>query len=188
MIVLRKSWEKICWESLTESHFCWEFIFAENSVLQRGQFCWENQFCWELSFVENSLLLRIHYCWEVSLPEDSTLLRIKFCWEFGCPWYLMYCSTLLQKRSEVKTQKKEKKKIAERTIISPINGGGGHLIYSPLYVMFYEESHFYAHCTSLPKYKTKTSTSSTCDKLYKCTCNQISIALSEFNCWRAYTS
>ena len=55
----------------------------------------------------------------------------------------MYCSTLLQKRSEVKTQKKEKK-IAERTIISPINGGGGHLIYSPLYVMFYEESHFYA--------------------------------------------
>ena len=78
--LLRKS----CWVSfLLRIQFCWEFDIAENSVLQRGQFCWENQFCWELSFVENSLLLRIHYCWEVSLAEDSTLLRIKFCWEFG---------------------------------------------------------------------------------------------------------
>ena len=30
----------------------------------------------------------------------------------------------------------------QRTIVSPVNGLGGHHIYSPLYVLFYEESNF----------------------------------------------
>ena len=106
--------------------------------------------------------------------RQNWILRMGTNTEYCDHIFIQLCANILDRNIEIFNVMSN-----QRTIISPVNGGGGHLIYSPLYVMFYEESHFYAHCTSLPKYKTKTSTStsSTFDKLYHCTsaCNYVDL-------------
>ena len=71
--------------------------------------------------------------------RQNWILRMGTNTEYCDHIFIQLCANILDRNIEIFNVMSN-----QRTIISPVNGGGGHLIYSPLYVMFYEESHFYA--------------------------------------------
>ena len=69
--------------------------------------------------------------------RQNWLLRMGSNYEYCDHYFIQLCANILDRSIEIVRVMSE-----ERITISPVGGMGGHHIYSPLYVMFYEESHF----------------------------------------------
>ena len=69
--------------------------------------------------------------------RQNWLMRMGSNYEYCDHYFIQLCANILDRSIEIVRVMSE-----ERITISPVGGMGGHHIYSPLYVMFYEESHF----------------------------------------------
>ena len=69
--------------------------------------------------------------------RQNWLLRMGSNYEYCDHYFIQLCANILDRSIEIVRVMSE-----ERITISPVGGMGGHLLHSPLYVMFYEESHF----------------------------------------------
>ena len=89
---------------------CWEFGFAERSVLLRKSVLLRIKFCWEFTFAENSLLLRSQFSWGFNIAENQVLLRIRL----SLISNLLFYVTPKEIGSKNSKKKKKKKKTSRR--------------------------------------------------------------------------